>query len=131
MQNNFKYLDDLIHSCAKEIVLDSDIVLSDGEESEYKDGIKLDVDDLVIDGNGHIVDACGKARIFCCTGKNVIIKNIILKNGFAERGGAIYNRGELTITESTLNNNTAKWSGGAIYNYKRVDICLHKKSPLI
>lgn len=31
---NFKYLDDLIHSGTKEIVLDSDIVLGDGEESE-------------------------------------------------------------------------------------------------
>ena len=36
---NFKYLDELIHSGVKEIVLDSDIVLSDGEESEYLEGI--------------------------------------------------------------------------------------------
>lgn len=64
---NFKYLDDLIHSGAKEIVLDSDIVLGDGEESEYEDGIRLDVDDLIIDGNGHGIDARGKARIFECT----------------------------------------------------------------
>ena len=71
---NFRYLDELIHSGAKEIVLDSDIVLSDGEESEYKDGIKLDVDDLTIDGNRHTIDAQGKARIFCCTGKNINIK---------------------------------------------------------
>jgi hypothetical protein len=67
--NNFKYLDEMIHSGAKEIVLDSDIVLSDGEESEYKNGIKLDVDDLVIDGNGHTINAQGKIRIFYCTEK--------------------------------------------------------------
>ena len=42
---NFKYLDDFIHSDAKGIILDSDIVLSGGEESEYNGGIKLDVDD--------------------------------------------------------------------------------------
>lgn len=35
-----------IDSCsANEIVLDSDIVLGSDEESEYDDGIKLDVDD--------------------------------------------------------------------------------------
>ena len=62
--SNFKYLDELIHSGAKEIVLDSDIVLSDGEESEYLEGIKLDVDDLTLDGNGHIIDSHEKARIF-------------------------------------------------------------------
>ena len=49
--HNFKYLDDLIHSGVKEIVLDADIVLDDGEEFNYKEGIKLDVDDLIIDGN--------------------------------------------------------------------------------
>lgn len=115
---NFIYLDDLIHSSVKEIVLDSDIVLGGDEESQYLNGIKLDVDDLAIDGNGHTIDARGLTRIFYCTGKNVIIKNIILKKGFAEKdGGAIYNdEGELTISESTLTANTSQESGGAIDN---------------
>ena len=59
--HNFKYLDDLIHSGVKEIVLDSDIVLSDGEESQYLKGIKLDVDDITIDGKGHSIDALKSA----------------------------------------------------------------------
>ena len=114
---NFKYLDNLIHSEIKEIVLDTDIVLGDNEKSGYKDGIKLDLDDLAIDWNSHSIDARGVTRIFYCTGKNVTIKNIILKRGFTEeKGGAIHNNGELTITESTLNNNTTKDDGGAIYN---------------
>ena len=73
---NFKYLDDLIHSGVKEIILDSNIVLSNDEASEYLEGINLDVDDLVIDGNGHSIDACGKTRIFHSTSKNITIKNI-------------------------------------------------------
>ena len=138
---NFKYLDDLIHSGEKEIVLDSDIVLERSEKSEYLKGIKLDVDDLIIDGNGHTINAKGKTRIFYCTGKNIIIKNIILKkadygaiyndggrltitkttltkNTAWNGGGAIRNSGELTITESTFTGNTAKDDGGAIYNKK-------------
>ena len=115
---NFRYLDELIHSGVKEIVLDSDIVLDPDEESQYLNGIKLDADDLAIDGNGHAIDAQGLTRIFYCTGKNIIIKNIILKNGFTiENGGAINNEGELTITESTLTENTTKnGDGGAINN---------------
>ena len=115
---NFKYLDDLIHSGIREIVLDSDIILNSDEESKYWKGIKLDLDDLAIDGNGHVIDACGKARIFYCTGKNVTIKNITLKNGFAEySGGAIDNiEGELTIAGSLLTANTAGTDGGAIGN---------------
>ena len=115
---NFRYLDELIHSGVKEIVLDSDIVLDPDEKSQYLNGIKLDADDLAIDGNGHAIDAQGLTRIFYCTGKNIIIKNIILKNGFTkDDGGAIYNdEGELTITESTLQQNTAQRYGGAIHN---------------
>ena len=118
---NFKYLDDLIHSGIKEILLDSDIVLGEGEESQYLEGIGLDVDDLVIDVNGHSIDANGKTRIFYCTGKNITIKQCTLKNGFSDdKGGAIYNfNGELIIIKSTLNNNIAQGdlvAGGTIYN---------------
>lgn len=114
---NFKQLDDLIHGGAKEIFLDSDIVLDDGEELEYPKGIELDVDDLVIDGEGHEIDACSKSRIFYCTAKNISLKNLTLKNGkTATDGGAIHNDGgELTVTGSTIMQNSAK-SGGAIYS---------------
>lgn len=115
---NFKYLDNLIHSGVKEIILDSDINLSDREKSKYSEGIKLDVDDLVIDGNGHTIDAKGKTRIFDCTGKNIFIKNIVLKSGFVDgSGGAINNRGTLSMKNTTLQENEAEINGGAIFNY--------------
>ena len=116
MSKNFKYLDELVHSGKKEIVLDSDIILEDSEESEYLYGIKLDLDDIVIDGNGHAIDACEKTRIFSIKGKNIIIQKITLKNGFSQlAGGAIFNDCHLTIKDSTLTKNKAK-NGGAIYN---------------
>ena len=144
---NFKYLDDLIHSGVKEIVLDLDIALDDDEQSEYEDGIKLDVDDIVIDGNGHTIDPDVQGRIFSCTGKNIKIKNITLEYGSnidggainnngeltiiksliranesGDCGGAISNSGELTIIESLLNKNTACQSGGAISNFGKLTI---------
>lgn len=119
---NFKYLDDLIRSGLKEIILDSDIILSDTEEEQFPEGLKLFDDNLLIDGNGHTIDACGKTRIFACTGKNITLKNLTLKNGFAkEKGGAIINMGILTIIESVLTKNIAcgdNDGGGAIYNEK-------------
>lgn len=112
----FRYFDGLIHSGAKEIVLDSDIVLGNGEQSEYGDGIRLDVDGIVIDGNGHKVDAKHEARIFECTGKDVTLKNITLQNGSAMIAGAILNDGEMTIVQSELSDNVAKYVAGAILN---------------
>ena len=122
MQKNFKYLDDLIHSGQKDIVLDSDIVLDDGEESEYLKGIKLDVDNLAIEGNGYTIDAQRLTRIFYCTGKNVTIKNITLKRGFSKgNGGAVHNKGGLTIIKSKFIDCTAK-RGGTLYNIDKLTI---------
>lgn len=113
---NFKYLDDLIHSGVNEIVLDSDIVLGDGEKSKYFTGIELDVDDLVIDGRGHIIDARDKTRILECSARNVTIKNLIFINGDSWAGGAICNEGDLTISESIFADNFSSADGGALFN---------------
>ncbi len=120
---NFKYFDELIHSGSNKIVLDFDIVLDECEESEYLHGITVDLDDIVIDGNGHSIDACEKAAVFFITGKNIIIQNITLKNGRGIKGGAIHNKGNLTIKESTLTKNTAE-DGGAVYNDQKSNLTI-------
>lgn len=122
--HNFQYLDNLIHGGVKNLTLDCDIILDSGEESKYLDGIELDVEELVLDGNGHFIDAKGKARIFFNKAKNVTIKNITLKNGFHDHlieykypgGGAIYNEGNLKVIDSLLLNNRSS-TGGAVSNY--------------
>lgn len=109
---DFKYLDNLIRTGKKEIILTSDIILGDAEDSEYVNGIKLDADYLIIEGNGHTIDARRKARIFHNTG-NVLIRNIVLKNAL----GAVYNfRGTVKISRSRLADNVCEVAGAAIYN---------------
>lgn len=137
---NFKELDKLIHSGAKEITLASDVVLDPGEESQYPGGIALNVDDLVIDGDDHMIDACSKARIFACMAKNVTVKNLRLENGFSNSSGgaivssrasdgfsgdiasgAIFNTGELKISEVAFHQNRSTW-GAAIYNRGKLSV---------
>ena len=135
---NFDYLRDLIKSGEKEIVLDLDIVY---DTSSYSTGIKLNVDNMVIDGAGHIIDAKSMGRIFEVTGKNITLKNIIFKNGYIREdmffiydrsefkswvfndGGAIHNHesGTLTIINCKFKDNKAR-SGGAIYNGGEMNI---------
>lgn len=131
----FKYLDDLIKSGEKNIVLDSDIVLCPDESYDYKNGIILNVNDLTIDGNGYSIDGQKKASIFLCTAKNVTLKNITLKNGFTTYfgGGALRNNGEITIIESTLTQNIANSDagggmGGAILNRDDAKLTLIKST---
>ena len=117
LSNNFTFLDQLIHSGQKEIILDQDIVLTDDEEEKYSEGIEIEDNNLIIEGNGHTIDAQQKIRIFQVTGKNITIKNITLKNGYTEEnGGAIYNSEKLTLTNTILTKNITKYDGGAIFN---------------
>ena len=154
---NFRYLDDLIRAGKKEIILESDIILNTNEISEFKKGILIDVDDLIIDGGGHTIDAKSSVRIFKIDAKNVTIKNISLKNAFNAIGGAIVNGygsvlrisnvnfkdnnvdidgaalvnlGSAIIDKSNFEGNVAKNSGGAIMCLSQMEIhdCVFKKN---
>ena len=153
------YLDKKIHeNSKKEIILNHDIYLENYEMDYYEGGIELDVDGLVIEGNGNMIDGKGKSRIFIITGNNITLKNIIFKNGYAHKnydnllnssggallinhniklnvinckfinnsseddGGAIDNKGELTIQKSAFNQNMAGHYGGAITNRSKLTI---------
>ena len=107
---NFKYLDELIHSGKEEIILDSDIILKEGDER-----INLDIDNMTIDGNGHTIDAQNLTELFYSTAKNITLKDITIKNSL----GAIYNEeGEISIMNSRFVQNESKTNGGAVLNYK-------------
>lgn len=115
-KGTYDYLNDLIHSGEKEIILDSDITFEG--LSKYQLGLPLNIDNLIIDGNGHTIDADNKARIFLIfEAKNITIKNITLKNGFTSlAGGAISSRGsDLKLINVTFENNCSN-HGGAVYN---------------
>ena len=53
-ENNFAYLEDLINSGQKEIILSEDIIFND-KKSMFKEGIYIKGDNITIDGNGHVV----------------------------------------------------------------------------
>lgn len=79
--------------------------------------------ELILDGNGHILDGNRKGTVLSVSsGTSVHVRDIILTGGQGESGpsgdwgGGVYNRGSLTIENSTLSGNIAA-GGGAIANY--------------
>lgn len=74
--------------------------------------------DFTIDGaNTYKIDANNLGRIFKVnSGCKLTLIGLTLVNGNAENGGAIYNDGILNIENCKLLDNTAAYSGGAIYN---------------
>lgn len=81
---------------------------------------------------GTVIDAQQASRIFTISaGRNVTIRNITMANGqistvsgfdFYFGGGAIFNKGTLTVNDCAFTGNTAQGNdvfvGGAVYNYE-------------
>ena len=91
---NFKEFDQLINSGAEKIALTEDVILEDGEEEEYNEGIEINYDNLIIDGNDYAIDGGKKVPLFIINASNITLKNILFKNCYCEySGAAIENRG--------------------------------------
>ena len=98
------------------LTLDSDIVMADDEAAGFVGGVAINKD-IVIDGKGHTISAEDLGRIFSIgEGFTVTLTNATLINGKADKGGAIYNDGSLTLSDVKLSDNTADGYGGAVFN---------------
>ena len=128
---NFQYLAGLIES-RSDISLDADITLDAGEEELFREGIEISKPGTVIDGCGHTIDAGEKTRIFNVSTFGVTIRNVYIKNGFKQFGGAVLvsENGELTLENATFDSNTAELGGGAIDTMGKTKIngCTFKKN---
>ena len=98
------------------LTLDSDIAMTDDEAAGFVGGVAINKD-IVIDGKGHTIDAKNLGRIFSIgEGFTVTLTNATLINGKADKGGAIYNDGSLTLSDVKLSDNAADGYGGAVFN---------------
>ena len=95
--------------------------LNSGEKTVYLTGnIKIKQaftikNNIVIDGQGYSIDGQKKTNIFIVKGSTLTIKNLILKNGKAAKGGAICCSGNLNVDKCTFTSNFATENGGAIF----------------
>ena len=89
-----------------------------GTDKKLKEGIVIDRDNYVIDGNGHTIDGFDEARIFKVTAKNVIIKNVIFKRanrGSTDTGGAVRFEKPGTLIGCKFNYCNAAWGAAAYF----------------
>lgn len=93
--NSFTKLSKEINSSRTNLVLNKNYKYSGNDN---KDGIIVKKNNYVIDGKGHTIDANGKSRIFDITGKNIILKNMILTNTNHYSGTAIYINPNSSVT---------------------------------
>ena len=81
-------------------------------------GIRIEKDNITINGNGHALDGNNKA-IFYNAATNTTLNNLIFMNAQYESGSAVYNSGLLILNNVTFINNSAG-AGAAIMNFGSV-----------
>lgn len=90
MGSTFDDLNKLIQeSSAVEIVLSNDFSLDENEADLFREGIKVNHNNLILDGNNHVIDAMGKVEFLNVDGENTTFKNMIFKNGFSQEDSAL------------------------------------------
>ena len=106
----------------KEIMVDDDIYYERGMDNS--EGISINTEYLIINGDGHDVDLNFQTEAFLVSSDMVILKNFNFKNGRGHQGGVIHNTGSLRIENCTFSDCKAL-NGGAIYNegFLVVDKC--------
>ena len=88
-------------SAGHDVELNQTIIATSEEASKFNSGIVID-HDVTIDGKGYSIDANNSMRIFEINNNDVLtLINITLKNGNAEKGGAIYADGNVTINSDS------------------------------
>ena len=98
------------------LTLNQNVAMTAKEAADFTNGITINKD-IVIDGKGHTIDAKNLGRIFSIgEGFTVTLTNATLINGKADKGGAIYNDGSLTLSDVKLSDNAADSYGGAVFN---------------
>ena len=98
------------------LTLNQNVAMTAKEAANFVNGVVINKN-IRIDGKGHTIDARDLGRIFSIgEGFTVTLTNATLINGKADKGGAIYNDGSLTLSDVKLSDNAADSYGGAVFN---------------
>jgi hypothetical protein len=92
------------------VLLDKDVTLSGGWDGTFT----TQSGTSTIDGEG------SRRGMTVNSGVTAIVEHFVVQNGSSVEGGGIYNHGTLTLTDSTVSDNTVSAAdsyGGGIYNH--------------
>ncbi|MCQ2977381.1 MAG: right-handed parallel beta-helix repeat-containing protein [archaeon] len=121
----FKELNEKIQDSIKNhqqtVELDKNYYYDEKEDNDLKNGIIID-ENIIIEGNNHIIDGSGIARAFQTPSNassiHITIKDITFEKTKSDNGGAIYFKGmECILSNCHFIHSNAESLGGAVYSY--------------
>ena len=140
LPEDFSKLQQDINNCTGDVLtLTNDYYCTVPDSQAFPNGVKINRP-MTIDGQGHVIYAANRTRIFDVLADGVIFKNITFAGGisdedggaihfsnsgsvdnctflknYANNGAAVFFNKEGNITNSIFVNNTANTDGGAVY----------------
>ena len=117
-EGNFTALYDEIDLSTDSIEITQDYVYDNSTDNGLIGGIQINKNNFTINGNGYTIDGSNQARIFDIYGTNITINNLIIINGNANAGAALYINPNSAVTTNNVvfKDNNASDAGGAILN---------------
>ena len=112
----FADLNNIVEKADDTIFLSEDYKYDSVSDYSFQQGIIIGKN-LIIDGQGHEINADNKTGIFSISPDvTVVLKNITFVNGYKplDSGGAVSSEGNITVEECTFINNNA-FRGGALF----------------
>ncbi|WP_409199684.1 hypothetical protein [Methanobrevibacter sp. DSM 116169] len=119
-KNTFTELDNIVQSSNEGDIIEfkNNLTVQSDEKDKYLNGIEINKNNIIIDGNGYAISGDNSVKLFKITGNNITIKNLNFINSKGSNGVEIYNSGEnTTLINNSFNNiELLSGAGGAIYN---------------
>ena len=116
--SSFDSLHDEIKDKDSNFTFERDYEFNNETDKNYSGGINVTKDNFIINGNNHKIDCKNQSRAFYITGKNVVINDLTILNGFYDYGSAINDDSTLTLNNVTFKNCFGKGENsnyGALY----------------
>ena len=116
-EGNFTDLKTGIDASTDTLEITQNYVYDNTSDDELNEGIIINKNNYMINGNGYTIDGANQARIFKIIGQNITILNLNLINGYSDDsevgGGAILSEATLNLKNVTFTNNYARTGGSA------------------
>ena len=103
-KKSFDSLNNEINEEDSNFTFESNYEFNNETDKNHSSGINVNKDNFAINGNNHKIDCKNQSRAFYITGKNVVITNLTIVNGFYGYGSAIRTDSSLTLNNVTFIN---------------------------
>ena len=78
-------------------------------------GIFIEIDNFILEGKGHTVDANNQARALIIRGNNITINNLTIINAYANQGSALIITKNSSLTTNNVNIDNSSSAAGVIF----------------